>query len=103
LKHCRRSIRRIVGAASGGEVAVVQVGNILAQCPACGETRFRRRKGATDGDDERSLVYTCVNCGNKSTRLELVNQIGDEAVRRAARAFDSLRKKKRRRKKSPGA
>lgn len=91
-----------MGAASG-EVAVIQVGNILAQCPACGETRFRRRKGASGGDDDPALVYTCVSCGNRASRLELVNQIVDEAVRRARGALKSPSKKKRRRKKSPGA
>ena len=94
---------RNVSPANRTDVAVIEVGGIFAQCPACGETKFRRRRGGRNGDDDPTLVYTCVACGNASSRLELVNQIGDEAMRRARGAFDSLKKKRRKPKKSPGA
>jgi hypothetical protein len=77
------------------DVATVQVGDIVARCPECGETRFRRRTRGGDGGESAGTVYICVSCNAKVARLDLVNQIGDEAVRRAQAALDSLRKKPR--------
>jgi hypothetical protein len=97
VKECKSDHGLTVKRSTKNDVATVRVGDIVAQCPECGETRFRRRMRAGNGGEKADTIYTCLSCNAKVSRLDLVNQIGDEATRRARAAFDSLRKKPRRR------
>jgi hypothetical protein len=74
------------------EVVSVKVGDITAQCPQCGEIRFRRRSRAGDGGEDAKTVYTCLSCRETISRLALLEQIGDEAIRRAKVSLKSMRK-----------
>jgi hypothetical protein len=81
------------------EVVSVKVGDITAQCPHCGEIRFRRRSPAGDGDENPKTVYSCLSCRAAIPRLALLEQIGDEAIRRAKVSLKSMRKRSGRAKK----
>jgi DNA-directed RNA polymerase subunit RPC12/RpoP len=94
MKQCGSEHGDAVKRSTRDDVTTVRVGDIVAQCPECGETRFRRR---ARGGDSADTVYVCVSCNAKVARLDLVNQIGDEASRRARVALDSMRKRKPRR------
>lgn len=74
------------------EVVTVKVRDIAAQCPHCGETRFRRRIGAGAGGADSEALYSCLSCHAAVSRVELLNQIGEEAVRRARLSRESARK-----------
>lgn len=84
IHHLKRSVR--------DEVVSVKVGDITAQCPHCGDTRFRRRSAADDGDEDPKAVYSCLGCREPISRLALLEQIGDEAIRRAKQSLKSMRK-----------
>lgn len=97
VKQCKSDHGYAVKRSTKNDIATVRVADIVAHCPECGETRFRRRTRAGDGGERGDTIYTCISCSAKVARLDLVNQIGDEATRRARAALDSLRKKPRRR------
>jgi hypothetical protein len=71
---------------SGSEIVSVTVGDIAAQCPDCGETRFARTtRGGGDGANPET-TYRCASCNRVVPRGELLKQIGEEATRRSRKA-----------------
>jgi hypothetical protein len=70
---------------SGSEIVSVTVGDIAAQCPDCGETRFARTTLAGRGGDPET-TYRCAGCNRVVARGELLKQIGEEAARRSREA-----------------
>jgi uncharacterized Zn finger protein len=70
---------------------IVQIRDIAASCAACGRAEF-------ESLTHRRLVPTstlkCRHCGASYTYLQLIDQIGEIAMRRANQALDALKKKK---------
>jgi predicted RNA-binding Zn-ribbon protein involved in translation (DUF1610 family) len=77
---------QVVKRSPRNDVVTVKVGAFVAQCPECGETRFSRRSGAGNGGRNTQTVYSCVSCQAKLARGDLLDQIADEATRRAGAA-----------------
>lgn len=75
---------------------IVSVGDVKAKCRACGRAEFNRPPG-----DELALetVLSCRDCGASTTYRELLEQIGEEAMRRANEAIAELKKRSPRRRK----
>jgi hypothetical protein len=68
----------------------VSVRDVTAKCPACRGTEFETLLGEAL---RLTTLLQCSHCGAKSTYRELLDQIGEEAMRRANRALDDLKKK----------
>jgi len=67
----------------------VKVRDIVARCAKCGATNF----SLTDAGAVRlTSVMACTACGEKTTYRELLEAIGEEAMRRANEALEKLRK-----------
>ena len=70
---------------------IVSIGDITARCPSCGGTQFE----PLSTDRVRlSSEFRCRGCGTTARYLALLDQIGEEAMRRANEAIEALRKKK---------
>ena len=82
---------------SGSEIVSVTVGDIVAQCPDCGATRFARTMRAGEGSANPETTYRCASCHRVVPRGELLKQIGEEAARRSRDASPSAGKGKPRR------
>lgn len=61
-----------------------------ARCRGCGGTEFTPAQPGPLGLGSR---LTCDGCGEGATYLQLLDWIGDEAMRRANRSLDDLKKK----------
>jgi len=72
------------------DIVTISVKDIAAQCPDCGETRFRRHSG-----ESAEAIYRCVSCDRVVPRSELLNQIGNEAARRSRTGVETPDKKNR--------
>jgi hypothetical protein len=72
---------------------IVKIRDIAARCVACGGGDFdpisRKRVGLTS-------MLKCSACGARYAYVQLLDQIGELAMRRANKALDELKKKKRR-------
>jgi hypothetical protein len=68
----------------------VSVGDVTARCRGCGGADFTPAQPGPLGLGSR---LTCDGCGAGSTYLQLLDWIGDEAMRRANRSLDDLKKK----------
>ena len=79
-----------MGAAGSGLASrmLVAVGDITARCPKCGGTDFQSMSGYAL---QLTSELRCAGCGAKHQYLVLLDQIGDEAMRRADRAIDGLK------------
>jgi hypothetical protein len=66
----------------------VSVGDITARCPKCEGTDF---ESAPDGALRLTTELKCAGCGAKHKYLVLLDQIGEEAMRRAEKAIDGLK------------
>ena len=73
----------------------VSVGDVTARCRGCGGTDF---SPAQPGPLGLASILTCAGCGAASTYEELLDAIGEEAIRRANRSLDDLKKNRRPRK-----
>jgi hypothetical protein len=68
---------------------LVSVGNISARCKGCGGTDFRV---LGMGAPRLTSLFACTSCGKETTYLDLLNAIGEEAIRRANEALAKLKK-----------
>jgi hypothetical protein len=73
-----------------GRRMIVSIGDIAAGCVECGAGEFEPLWA-----EPLRLASTlkCSACGASYTYLELIDQIGEEAMRRANKAVDELQKK----------
>ena len=71
---------------------IVSVGDISARCKSCEGKEFRL---ADDGALRLVSRMACVQCGHVTTYRELLESIGEEAMRRANEALEKLRKSRR--------
>jgi len=69
---------------------IVSIGDIAAACVACGGGEFESLSAAPL---RLASTLKCSACGTRYTYLQLLDQIGEEAMRRANKALDELRKK----------
>jgi hypothetical protein len=69
---------------------IVSVGEVAARCRSCGGTDF---SPAQPGPLGLASVLACAGCGAAATYEELLDAIGEEAIRRANRSLDELKKK----------
>ena len=68
---------------------LVSIGDITAACPRCGCTDF---EPLSAGALRLSSELECTGCGTRARYLALLDQIGEEAMRRANKAIDELRR-----------
>ena len=69
---------------------IVSVGEVAARCRSCGGTDFTPAQPA----QVRTLTRPRgPGCGAAATYEELLDAIGEEAIRRANRSLDELKKK----------
>ena len=70
---------------------IVRIHDISAACPRCGNAEFEQVNG-----EPLRLRASCAApaCGATTRYLALLNQIGEEAMRRANRAIENLKKKR---------
>ena len=70
---------------------IVKIHDIAAACPRCGSAEFEQ---VTDESLRLPSELRCTACGMTTRYLALLNQIGEEAMRRANRAIENLKKKR---------
>lgn len=68
---------------------IVRIHDIAAACPRCGGSEFEQASG---GPLRLPSELKCSDCGAKTRYLALLDQIGEEAIRRANEAIDRLKK-----------
>jgi hypothetical protein len=71
---------------------IVSIRDIQAWCVWCGGSEF---EPLTPGPLRLATDLKCNACGARFTYLQLLDQIGEEAIRRANRAMDDLKKPRR--------
>lgn len=71
---------------------LINIGDITAACRACGGTDF---EPLSPEALRLSSELKCTACGAKVKYLALLDQIGEEAMRRANQAIDELKKRPR--------
>jgi transposase-like protein len=69
---------------------IIRIGDITANCPECGATDFERLSPAPL---RLASEFKCVGCGATFKYLVLLDAIGEEALRRANKAIDALKKR----------
>jgi hypothetical protein len=69
---------------------IVSVRDITARCRECGGSDFKASNGA---EPKLDTVMACSGCGAKASYRELLDQIGEEAIKRANQAIEDLKKK----------
>ncbi len=67
---------------------LVAVRDIAARCRRCGKTDFRP---LAPGALRLTTAMTCTGCGERATYRELLEQIGEEAIKRANDAIARLK------------
>lgn len=70
---------------------IVSIGDITAHCEACRGTEF---DVLSPGALRLTSELRCKGCGTKCKYLALLDQIGEEAMRRANEAIEELKRKK---------
>lgn len=68
---------------------LVSIGDITAACERCSGCEF---EPLTAGELRLSSELKCAGCGTRVRYLALLDQIGEEAMRRANKAIDELRR-----------
>ena len=68
---------------------IVRIHDIVAVCSRCGTEEFEQ---TSTGPLRLPSELRCTGCGAKTRYLALLDQIGEEAMRRANRAIDDLKK-----------
>jgi hypothetical protein len=68
---------------------LVAVRDIAARCRKCGNTDFR----APQGPLRLTSPLSCSACGEPAVYRELLEQIGEEAIRRANEAIERLKRR----------
>ena len=69
---------------------LVNIGDISAACARCGGTDF---EPLTGGRLRLASELKCAACGARVKYLALLDQIGEEAMQRANRAIEELKKR----------
>jgi len=77
---------------------IVRIHDISAHCPSCGGEEFEQTSA---GPLRLPSELKCLSCGMKSRYLTLLDQIGEEAIRRANEAIDNLKNQPGRPRKPP--
>jgi hypothetical protein len=72
---------------------LINIGDISAACAGCGGTDFEPQ---TPGPLRLASELKCVRCGTSAKYLALLEQIGEEAMRRANRALAELKNRPKR-------
>lgn len=70
---------------------IVKIRDIAACCVTCGGGEFQP---SSPGPLGPTSMLKCSGCGTSSTYLQLIDLIGEAAMRRANKALDELQKKK---------
>jgi hypothetical protein len=70
----------------------INIGDIMAVCGRCGGKDFQQPSA---GPLRLATELKCTSCGNKVKYLVLLDQIGEEAMRRANKAIEELKKRPR--------
>ena len=68
----------------------ISIGDIGAACTRCGGREF---KPLSPGTLRLATVLECTRCSAKVKYLALLDQIGEEAMRRANKAIEELKKR----------
>jgi hypothetical protein len=71
---------------------IVSVGELSARCKSCGGKDFRL---VDAGAVRLTSRMACTGCSQGTTYRELLESIGEEAMRRANEALEKLRKTRR--------
>lgn len=69
---------------------LISIGDITAACPQCGGVEFEPQSG---GPLRLATELKCPACGKRVKYLLLLDQIGEEAMRRANQALEELKKR----------
>jgi len=69
---------------------LISIGDITAACPRCGGTDF---EPLSAGPLRLATELKCTACGASVRYLALLDQIGEEAMRRANKAIEELKKR----------
>ena len=69
---------------------LVAVRDIAARCRKCGKTDFAPLAA---GELRLTSVLACTGCGQRATYRELLERIGEEAIRRANDAIERLKRR----------
>jgi hypothetical protein len=69
----------------------IQIHDIVAECPRCNGREF---EALTPEPLRLPSELRCTECGAKTRYLALLDQIGEEAMRRANRAIEELKKRR---------
>jgi len=69
---------------------LINIGDITAACTRCGGTDL---EPLSPGALRLASELKCTGCGAKLKYLALLDQIGEEAMRRANRAIEELKKR----------
>lgn len=69
----------------------IRIGDITARCERCRGSDF---EVLSPGAVRLTSELRCTGCGTKLKYLALLDQIGEEAMRRANEAIEGLKKKK---------
>jgi hypothetical protein len=72
---------------------LVSVGDINARCKGCGGTDF---KALRQGELRLTSLMTCTACDRVTSYLDLLDDIGEQAMRRANESLTKLKKNGRR-------
>jgi hypothetical protein len=70
---------------------IISIGDITARCPRCEGAEF---EPLSEGPLRLASEFKCSACGAKAKYLALLDQIGEEAMRRANDAIEALKKRK---------
>jgi len=69
---------------------IIRIGDITAICPQCGGAQFDRLSAEPL---RLASELQCSTCLTKVKYLALLDQIGEEAMRRANKAIDELKRR----------
>ena len=69
---------------------LISIGDIAAACVRCGSTDF---EPLAAGPLRLASELQCARCGSRVKYLALLDQIGEEAMQRANKAIDELKKR----------
>ena len=76
---------------------IVSIRDVSARCARCGETEFSQQDS---GGLRLASVMRCITCGRETTYRDLLDSIGEEAMRRANEALAKLKRNSPRRRKA---
>jgi len=69
---------------------LISIGDITAACPRCGGMDFEPQSAGTL---RLATELKCPACGERVKYLMLLDQIGEEAMRRANKALEELKRR----------